>query len=127
MLIDTDGFFYIGSTIQEDLRVRRWNHIAISKTKDTPMLKFFREKGWEHTRIELIEKGSGTKEERLEREAFYIQSSLSDSHCLNRRVSYIPPENQDEARKKRGLAYHYRNKEKRNQYARDYYQRNKVD
>lgn len=126
-MTDVDGFFYIGSTIQTDIRIRRWNHISMSKTKDTPMLKHFREIGWDNVIIEEVETNIGTKEERLEREAYYVKLNLSDSYCLNKRVPYISPENKDDNKRKTQLAYHYRNKEKRNQYAREYYQRNKID
>lgn len=125
-ITDTEGYFYIGSTTASDLRVRRWNHIAESNRKETPMLKHFKEVGWENTVIEEVEKGYGTKEERLEREAFYIKSNLSDTHCLNKRVCYIAPENLQEEKRKRCLAYHYRNKEKRNKYAREYFHRKKA-
>lgn len=122
-LTDTDGYFYIGSTTQEDLRVRRWNHIAMSKKKNTPMFEHFKKIGWDNVMIEEIEKGVGTKEDRLRHETRLILLTKDDEYCLNKRRALV--DDKIQARREWGLKYLDKNRAERNQASRDYYYKQK--
>ena len=120
LMVDMNGFYYIGSTTKRVCE-RFWQHKASSKSIHTPMMRHFQEVGWENVTIEEIEKGSGNKEQRLQRENEIIQQHLSDEYCLNKRRSLVVDKIQ--ARRERGRRYDERNREKIREKNREYWRK----
>jgi hypothetical protein len=82
-LVCNDGYYYIGSTIQE-LNNRLNNHKKLSKTGVNKAYNYINSIGWDNVEIELIEKYKcNSKQELNNREEYYLNNSKEDDLCLN--------------------------------------------
>jgi hypothetical protein len=82
-LVCNDGYYYIGSTIQE-LNNRLNNHKKLSKTGVNKVYNYINSIGWDNVEIELIEKYKcNSKQELNNREEYYLNNSKQDDLCLN--------------------------------------------
>ena len=86
-LIDDDGFYYYGSTI-DTLPNRFSKHKYDAKTRASRVYKHLTGKGWEKVKIELVEEFKcANKKELVAKEQEYISNNQSDK-CLNTQSAY---------------------------------------
>jgi hypothetical protein len=92
----TDGYYYIGSTIQK-LYYRLNHHKYASKTGISRVYKYINSIGCDKVKIELIEEyPCNDKQELNIREQYHINNSINDLLCLNNEFEEIYEENNNE-------------------------------
>jgi hypothetical protein len=97
MLIGTDNYYYIGSTVTE-LANRLSHHIqSAKKYTERKIYKHFNELLWNNVSIELIvDYPCNNRNELLKEENEYIRKALLDPFCLNINHTLLTQEEQRE-------------------------------
>ena len=115
-----EGKFYIGSTVSS-LQDRLWTHMANSKVRTSLLYQHTNTVGWDSVTIECLEEIEvPTRYDLFVLENEYIRL-LKDDDCLNSINVFRTEAEKHTSDLKKVRAYHWRNREKRNQQSRDYY------
>lgn len=119
-----EGKFYIGSTVSP-LQDRLWEHKSMSKVRTSLLYQHVNRVGWDTVTIECLEEIEvPTRYDLFVLENEYIRI-LKDDDCLNSVNVIATEEEKHQSNLKKFRAYHWRNREKRNQYSLEYYYRKK--
>lgn len=87
-----DEAYYFGSTTTA-IEKRFKSHISDSRTKSCSPYTYFKEKGIENLRIEVVEElYCDTTTQILLRENYYIIKNFQDKRCLNTKLAIVTPE-----------------------------------
>ena len=119
-----EGKFYIGSTTSS-LQERLWSHKTMSKLRTSLLYQHMNRVGWDSVTIECLEEIEvPTRYDLFILENEYLRL-LKDDDCLNSINVFRTEEEKHQSDLKTSKAYHERNREKLNQYSRDYYYKKK--
>ena len=130
-----DGYYYIGSTVEETIQERLWKHKESSKRKPYKVYNHINNITWDKVKMVLVKEIEVLSLEELHTEE-NIYIDLDDMLCLNTKRAYQTDEERKEYMSELNKKWYNENKEHIKKYREDnkehrleirrlYYQRNK--